>query len=311
MKDEKPVAVYGALASNLVIAVMKFIVAFLTGSSAMLAEALHSTADTGNELLLLLGLRRSRKPADETHPLGHGRELYFWGLIVAVMLFSTGAGVSIYEGVTGLSQPGEMKNVVWNYAVLGISFIAEGISWSIAFRKFLEQKKANESLWQSLRTSKDPSLFLVLGEDTAALAGLLVAFLGVFFGQQFHTHYPDVIASIIIGLILAVVSIYLVYESKSLLIGESADADLVTHVHELVQSYPAVVRARRPLTMQLSPKEIFLALDVQFKPDLHASELIGIVDEMERKIHEQHPEVGHIFIEIERLKESKSALDHV
>jgi cation diffusion facilitator family transporter len=276
----------------------------------MLAEAMHSTADTGNELLLLLGLRRSRKPADETHPLGHGRELYFWGLIVAVMLFSTGAGVSIYEGVTGLSQPGEMKNVVWNYAVLGISFIAEGISWSIAFRKFLEQKKVNESLWQSLRTSKDPSLFLVLGEDTAALAGLLVAFLGVFFGQQFHSHYPDVIASILIGLILAVVSIYLVYESKSLLIGESADSDLVTHVHELVQSYPAVAKARRPLTMQLSPKEIFLALDVQFKPDLHASELIGIVDELEKEIHEQHPEVGHIFIEIERLKEPKSKLDH-
>ena len=311
MKDEKPVAVYGALASNLVIAVMKFIVAFLTGSSAMLAEALHSTADTGNELLLLLGLRRSRKPADESHPLGHGRELYFWGLIVAVMLFSTGAGMSIYEGVTGLSHPAEMKNVVWNYAVLGVSFLAEGISWTIAFRKFLAQKKANESLWQSLRTSKDPSLFLVLGEDTAALAGLLVAFIGVFLGQQFHTHYPDVIASIVIGLILAVVSIYLVYESKSLLIGESADSDLVTHVHELVQNYPAVAKARRPLTMQLSPEEIFLALDVQFKPDLHASELIGIVDELERKIHEQHPEVGHIFIEIERLKEPKSERDHV
>ncbi len=310
MKNEKPITVYGAIASNLLIAVMKFAVAFITGSSAMLAEGIHSTADTGNELLLLLGLRQSRKPSDETHPLGHGRELYFWGLIVAIMLFSTGAGMSIYEGITGLQNPSEMKNVLWNYVVLGGSFVAEGISWAIAFRKLLQQKKGNETLWQSLRTSKDPALFLVLGEDTAALAGLLVAFAGVFLGDLFHTHYPDVIASIIIGLILAAVSIYLIYESKSLLIGESADSDVVTHVQDLVQNHPAVAKARRPLTMHLSPEEVFVALDVQFKPDLDTSDLIGIVDELENKIHQEHPNVGHIYIEIERLKKSDNKQDH-
>jgi len=310
MENEKPITVYAAIVSNLVIAIMKFIVTFITGSSAMLAEAIHSTADTGNELLLLLGIHQSRKPVDETHPMGHGRELYFWGLIVAITLFSSGAGMSIYEGVTGLSHPSEVKNVIWNYAVLGVSFVAEGISWIIVFKKFLHQKKANESSWQSLRTSKDPSLFLVLGESTAALAGLLVAFVGVFLAELLHTHYPDVIASIIIGLILATVSIYLVYESKSLLIGESADFEVVTHVQDLVQNHPAVAKAQRPLTIHLSPKEVFLALDVQFKPDLRASELIGIVDELERKIHQEHPNVGHIFIEIERLKRSDNKQDH-
>src|SRR5512138_4014268 len=221
--EEKPIAVYGAIAANLLIAAMKFVVSFITRSSVMLAEAIHSTADTGNELLLLLGLRRSRKPADRKHPFGYGPELYFWSFIVAILLFSAGAGMAIYEGVTSLSHGGELKNVGWNYAVLGVAFAADGTSWTIAFRQLMKQKREGESFWHSLRTSKDPSVFIVFGEDTADLAGLLVAFFGVFLGQLLHSHYPDVIASIIVGLILAVVAVYLAYESKSLLIGETAD----------------------------------------------------------------------------------------
>ncbi len=302
MKEEKPIAVYGAMAANIVIAVLKYIVAFITHSSAMLSEAIHSTADTGNEILLLLGLRQSRKPPDDTHPAGHGRELYFWALIVAIMIFSVGSGMSIYEGITSLSQKSEIQNVGWNYFVLGFSFVAEGISWSISFRKLIQQKKPQESFWRTLRASKDPSTFVVFGEDSAALAGLVVAFLGIFLGQQLHSHYPDVIASMIIGLILAAVAIYLVNESKSLLIGETADSDVVSNIQKIVENDPAVEKVQQPLTVQLSPQEFFLALDVQFKPDLEAAELVRVIDELERKIHQEHQDVGRIFIEIEKLK---------
>ncbi len=303
MEKEKPIAVYGAIVSNLLIAVLKYIVAFITHSSAMLAEAIHSTADTGNELFLLLGLHRSQKPADDKHPFGHGRELYFWSLIVAMMLFSSGAGMAVYEGITNLGHPKEMQNPFWNYAVLGFSFVAEGISWTIAFRKLLEEKKPQESFWSSLKGSKDPSQFIVFGEDTAALAGLVVAFLGVFLGQVLHSSYPDVIASITIGIILAIVATFLTYESKSLLIGETADTEVIKHVRTLVEEHPAVEKVRRPLTVHLSPDNVFLALDVQFKPNIQAAELVKVIDELEKKIHQAESEVGQIFIEIERLKE--------
>ena len=310
MGNEKPIAVYGAIAANLVIAALKYSVSFITGSSAMLAEAIHSTADTGNELLLLLGLRRSRKPPDNTHPLGHGRELYFWSLIVAIMLFGAGAGMSIYEGITNLSHPGELKNAGWNYAVLGFAFVADGSSWTIALRQLLQQKRTGESFWRSLRTSKDPSVFIVFGEDTADLAGLLVAFLGVFLGQQLHSHYPDVIASIMVGLILATVAIYLAYESKSLLMGESADDEIVTAVQKTLLDHPDIIRARRPLSMQLSPREVFLVLEVQFKPNLPASELVKIIDELKKEIHQEHASIGQIYIETGRMKEEEDGRNH-
>lgn len=303
MGNEKPIVVYGAIAANLIIAISKYVVALITGSSAMLSEAIHSTADTGNELLLLLGLHKSKKPPDESHPLGHGRELYFWSLIVAILLFGIGAGVSFYEGINGMLHPAEIKSPIWNYAVLGVAFAAESFSWTLAFRKLLKQKEADESIWQSLRRSKDPSLFVVFGEDTAALAGLLVAFLGIFLGERLQSHYPDAIASLLIGLILAIVASFLAYESKSLLIGETADLELVTNVQKLVQKHPAVEKARRPLSLQLSPEEIFLAIEVQFKPRLPASELVTVIDELEKRIHHEYASVGQIFIEIQGLKE--------
>jgi cation diffusion facilitator family transporter len=304
MKEEKPIVVYVAIAANLAIGAMKFVVSFITGSSAMLAEAIHSTADSGNELLLLLGIKRSKKPADEEHPLGHGRELYFWSLIVAIVLFGAGAGMSIYEGITSLSQSGEMKNVGWNYAVLGFAFLADGTSWITAFRQLRKQKKDKETFWHSIRTSKDPSVFIIFGEDTADVAGLFVAFLGVFLGQQLHSRLPDVIASILVGLILAVIAFYLIYESKSLLIGEAADPEIIARVQKMVHNHPAVEKVQVPLTVQLSPEEVFLALDVQFKPDLQAAELVKVIDELEAEIHQEQQSIGKIFIEVERLKGS-------
>jgi len=299
---EKPITVYGAIASNLIIAIFKFVVAFLTGSSAMLSEGIHSTADTGNQLLLLLGLHQSRKPADESHPFGHGQELYFWSLIVAIILFSAGGGMSIYEGITHLEHPTELRSPVWNYVVLGSAFIAEGISWSIALRELLKKKDADESFWEGLRASKDPSIFIVFGEDTAALAGLSVAFLGIFLGHQLNSHYPDAIASLIIGLILSLVAIFLAYESKSLLVGETAAPKTVEGIRKLVLGHPAVENMRRPLTMHFGPNEILLSLDVQFQSQLQASKLVKVIDELEMQIHQKYPNISQIFIEVEGLK---------
>jgi cation diffusion facilitator family transporter len=300
---ERPIVIYGALAANLVIAAVKYVVAFVTGSSAMLSEAIHSTADTGNELLLLLGRHRSGRPADTAHPFGHGRELYFWSLIVAVMLFSTGAGMSVYEGLTKLSHPSPIKDPFWNYVVLGFSFLAESISWIIAYRALAAQKKRGENLWKTLTWSKDPSVFVVFAEDTAALAGLTVAFLGVFFGELFQSHYPDVIAAILIGFILAVIAIFLANQSKSLLIGETADTAMVSAIQELVEQNPAVEKVHRILSMQLSPDEVLLAMDVQFGPDLHTINLVQVIDEIEKKIHGEHKSIGQVFIEIEGLEQ--------
>jgi len=300
--SENPITIYGAIASNLIIAVTKYIVAFITGSSAMLSEGIHSTADTGNELLLLFGLRQSRKPADAEHPFGHGQELYFWSLIVAIILFSAGGGMSIYEGITHLIHPSELRDPIWNYIVLGIAFLVEGISWSIAYRELLRRRDPGESFWHGLRNSKDPSVFIVFGEDTAALGGLMVAFLGVFLGHQIDSRYPDGIASILIGLILAAVAIFLAYESKSLLVGETADLKTVEEIRSLVLSHPNVEQLRRPMTMHFGPNEILLSLDVQFQADLRAAELVGVIDELEMQIHEQHPSIRQIFIEVEGLK---------
>jgi cation diffusion facilitator family transporter len=302
--SRKPIAVYGAIASNLIIAIIKYVVAFVTGSSAMLSEGIHSTADTGNELLLLLGLRQSRKPADEIHPFGHGQQLYFWSLIVAIILFSSGGGMSIYEGITHLIHPHELRTPFWNYIVLAFAFLLEGISWTIALRELLRRKDAEDSFWRGLRASKDPSIFIVFGEDTAALAGLLVAFLGIFLGEQFNSPYPDAFASVVIGFILAAVAIFLVNESQSLLVGETANRKTVENIRELVLAHPAVEEMRRPLTMHFGPDEILLNLDVQFHPDLRAAQLVRVIDELENKIRKQYPEIRKIFIEVEGLTDS-------
>jgi cation diffusion facilitator family transporter len=302
MGEERPIVVYGAIASNLAIAVMKYAVAFLTGSAAMLSEALHSTADTGNELLLLLGIHQSKKPADRMHPVGYGREIYFWSLIVAIILFGIGAGMSIYEGITSLIHPQEIKSTLWNYLVLAGAAIAEGASLYLAVKKLLEQKEPDENIWQSLGRSKDPSIFVVFGENTAALAGLLVAFLGIFLGELLRSPLPDSIASLIIGIILGIVAIYLAYQSKSLLIGETADLELVNQVERLVRKHPEVEDLHRPLTVQLSPRAVFLALEVQFKPDLRASELTGVIDRLEKDIHKNHKTIKQIYIEIDQLR---------
>lgn len=295
--SRRPIAVYGAIASNLAIAVAKFAAAFVTGSSAMLAEGIHSVVDTGNELLLLLGLHRSRRPGDELHPFGHGKELYFWSLIVAILLFGVGGGMSVYEGISHLQHPREIRDAVWNYVVLAVAFLAEGTSWTIALRQLLRQRRGR-GLWHTVRASKDPSVYTVLAEDTAALAGVVVAFLGVYLGHRLGKPDLDAAASMVIGLILAAVAVFLAFESRGLLVGESADRAVVERIREITEADPGVDRVRRLLTMHLGPEQVLLNMDLAFRPGLGASDLPGVVERVEEGIRREFPEIDRIFIEV-------------
>ena len=299
--NRTPIVVYGALASNLVIAISKFVAAMITGSSAMLAEGIHSSVDTANELLLLLGLHRSRTPSDSGHPFGYGKEIYFWGLIVAVMLFGVGGGMSVYEGILHLLHPAEIGNPFWNYLVLGLAFCAEGTSWTIAMRK-LRANQGDVALLRAMRRSKDPSVFIVVAEDTAALTGIGVAFVGVFLSRQLGSPYFDGAASIIIGLIMASMAVFLVYESRGLLLGESADPELVASIQKLAAEDDGVRQVFRPLTMHLGPDEVLLNIDIEFQPHLSAEEIALIIDRLESTIRKNHPQISRIFIEVEAFR---------
>lgn len=299
---EKPVAVFGAMGANLAIAVAKFVASAFTGSSAMLTEGIHSLVDTGNEVLLYIGIRRAERPPDDEHPFGHGMELYFWSLIVAVLLFGVGGGMSVYEGVLHVMNPSEKGNQAWNYTVLGISFVAEGISWGIAMREF-QSHRGEGGFWKAFVASKDPSVYTVIAEDTAALTGLVIAFLGVFLSHWLEMPVLDGIASILIGTVLAGVAVFLVVQSKGLLIGESADEALIKDVRSCAERDPAVDHARRPLTIHLGPREVVVNLSLAFKNDLSANQVAQAVDRIEDSIRKAKPEVGMIFIEADAIKQ--------
>lgn len=289
--------IYVAIAGNLAIAFVKFIAAALTGSSAMLSEGIHSLVDTGNQLLLLLGVNRSRKPADSKHPFGYGKELYFWSLIVAIMLFGVGGGMTIYEGVTHILEPRPLEEPFWAYVILGVSMLMEGISWTFAIRALLAEK-GKHSLWQTLRRSYDPSVLTVLLEDTAALIGLMVAFAGIYLAHRFSNPYFDGAASVLIGVILCIVSVILARESKGLLVGEAATPEVVESVTSLALNEPAVVAVNQVLTLVFGPEEVLLNIEAQFVPSLRVSELAKVVSRLEVTIQQYHPRVKRIFIEV-------------
>jgi cation diffusion facilitator family transporter len=288
--------VYVATAANLAVAITKFIAAAVSGSSAMFAEGVHSLVDTGNELLLLLGLRRSRKQADVYHPYGYGQELYFWSLIVAVVLFGVGGGVALYNGVSHLISPQPLEDPFWAYVVLAIAAVLEGTSWFFAISGVLA-RRGSRSLWQTIRRSDDPSVFTILFEDSAALAGLATAFLGVYLGHGFQNLYADGAASVMIGLILAVVALFLIRESKGLLVGEAANPEVVESITAIVRDDPDVVAVERVLTLVLGPDDILLNLDARFHPSLSSAELAAAVSRLERAVRQRHPSIRRIFIE--------------
>jgi cation diffusion facilitator family transporter len=265
----------------------------------MLSEGIHSVVDTGNGCLLLVGLRKSKKPADARHPFGHGKELYFWPLIVAIMIFALGGGMSIYEGIIHLKHP-HMSDPTWNYIVLGIAFFFESISSFFAFRAFKGELRGRGAL-AAIRASKDPTTFTVLFEDSAALLGLIVAFLGIFLGHMLGNPYFDGAASIGIGLILASVSVFLAYETKGLLIGEGVDPETLAGVREIVMTDSAVDELKDALTMHFGPADVLLTLDIRFKKEMSADDITAAVPRLEEKIQSRYPYIKHIFVEAKSL----------
>jgi cation diffusion facilitator family transporter len=299
MADSR-LAVYGAIAGNSAIAVMKFAGAAVTGSSAMLSEAIHSAVDTGNGLLLLLGLRLSRRPPDERHPFGNGKELYFWSLIVAMLVFGVGGGVSAYEGILHVLHPPPLKDPFWAYVVLGAAAVFEGSSLAVALRQFYAQK-GDTPFWKALRTSKDPSVYTVMAEDSAALAGLVAAALGIFGSHQLDMPTLDGIASIVIGGLLVGVASFLIYQSRNLLIGEAVDTGMAAEIQRIASAEAKVLRAAWPLTMYFGPADVLLALDAQFHAGVSAEEVRNSVNRMEDRIRARFPEVQRIYIEVRRV----------
>jgi cation diffusion facilitator family transporter len=252
----------------------------------------------------LLGIKRSKRPADAGHPFGHGKEIYFWTLIVAVLVFSLGGGMSLYEGITHLQHPEELKDPKWNYIVLVISMFFEGSSLIYAIRTF-NKTKGEFSFWKEVRMSKDPALFAVIYEESAALLGLLIALAGVFFCHYFDNPVYDAVASMLIGALLIYVAVVMVKESKGLLVGESAHADIVKGVYALINEEPAVSTLYYPLTMHLAPEEILLAIDVQFHSEMTMYELFDNINHLEIKIKEKYPSIKKIYIEAKNLKGKK------
>lgn len=288
--------IYGAIAANLAIAVAKFVAAGITGSSAMISEGIHSLVDTGNGFLLLLGIKRSKIAPDSRHPFGHGKEVYFWALIVAILIFSIGGGISFYEGFIHIKHPQPLSDPTWSYVVLGLALIFEGAVLIIAIKKFPKLRKG-QSFWQGIKSSKDPAAFAVIFEDVAALLGVFIALAGIYLGHQFNNPYFDGAASIAIGIVLALVAVLLAYESKGLLIGEGAAPHILKSINQLVLSDTAIERADLPLTMHLGPTEVVLALELKFKEGMTTLEIEKSIIRIESAIQKEHPEIKKIFIE--------------
>ena len=290
--------IYAALIGNTLIAITKFMAAAVTGSSAMLSEGIHSTVDTGNQLLLLHGLRRARRPADDAFPFGYGKEVYFWSFVVAILIFSVGAGVSLYEGIQHLQHPAELAAPHVNYIVLGFALLFEGAAWYLAFREF-NRARGRRGYWEAIRHGKDPSLFIVLFEDTAAMLGILVAFGGVFLTALTGSHVYDAVASILIGLILALTAALLAHETQGLLIGESANREVVRGIRQLALAFPQILRTNEVLTMHMGPRFILVNLSVEFRDEVTAVEIEQVVARLDRQIKAAHPNVKRVFVEAE------------
>ena len=287
--------VYAALAGNLAIAIAKFVAASFSGSSAMLSEGVHSLVDTVNELLLLYGMHRAARPPDAVHPFGHGRELYFWSFIVALLVFALGAGVSLFEGVGHLRHPEPISSPLINYIVLGVSMLFEGGSWAIALREF-RVAKGSMGYFEAFRQSKDPSTFTVLLEDSAALLGLLIALAGVVCAQVFDLPELDGAASIGIAVVLAIAAGLLARESKGLLIGEPAHPRLRESLLEIAANDPGVGHVNGVLTVQMGPHTVVAALSAEFEDRLTTPQIEQCINRIEKAVKSRHADVTSLFI---------------
>ena len=302
--------IYAALAGNCLIAMTKVVAAFMTGSSAMLSEAVHSGADTGNQILLLYGLRRAKLPADNEFPFGHGKEIYFWSFVVAIVLFAGGAGLSMYKGIAQLVSPLPVRHSFINYGVIGLAMVFEGISWYIALTEFAKSK----GTWgyiQAIHRGKDPSIFIVLLEDSAAIVGLVVAFTGILLSHVTGIPAYDAAAAVIIGLILAGTAILLASETKGLLIGESANKEVVQGIRDIACLYKEIKQVNEVLTMHMGPDFILVNISVDFVDPILATAVEATVAGLDSAIKRAYPLVQRIFVEVEtwRRKEEPISKD--
>jgi cation diffusion facilitator family transporter len=288
--------IFAALAGNTLIAITKFAAASYTGSSAMLSEGIHSLVDTGNQGLLLYGMKKSAAPADSEYPFGHGKELYFWAFVVAILIFALGAGISIYEGIHKVMDPEPVSSPIVNYVVLGAAMIFEGGAWFVAYKEF-NKNRGQIGLLTAIRRSKDPTVFTVLFEDTAAMAGLVVALVGIACAQAFDLPMLDGVASILIGCILALTAIFLAIETKGLLIGEAASPAVVEGIRDLVAQEPGILRVNELLTMHFSPRDVLLNLSLDFNDGVSSGEVERLVSSLENRIVAAFPSIKRVFIE--------------
>ena len=288
--------IYAALIGNGLIAITKFIAAGLTGSAAMLSEAVHSVVDTGNQGLLLYGIKRSNRPADDAHPFGYGMELYFWAFVVAILIFAGGAGISIYHGIEKILHPEPLQNTYVNYIVLGLAMVFEAFAWWIAFKAF-RATKGDLGYMEAVRRSKDPTLFTVLFEDSAAMLGLIVAMIGIALGQALDMPVLDGVASVLIGVILALTAALLAYEAKGLLIGEGVQPETRRGIKAVIAEQPGILRLNELRTMHLGPDEVLLTISVDFSSDMTADQVEGTISKMEKDIKTRYPEAKRVFIE--------------
>lgn len=296
---------YTGLAANMGVAATKFVAAGATGSAAMFSEGIHSLVDGGNELLLLLGLRRSQRPPDQRRPFGYGREQYFWSWVVALLIFVVGGGVAVYQGVRHLQQPEPLTSPRWNYLVLGISALFDGYSLRTTWRAFNAERKGRP-FWRSLRNSKDPATLTVFFEDVSDIAGLLIAFLGVWLGHALHNPYADGLASVLIGLLLMAVAGGLARQSKSLLLGEGVAPATLRQLVALTEADPAVLRALRSATIYLGPHEITLVQDVAFRADLTTAGISQAIVRIQTAIKTAFPAIKHTYMQPVTLADSES-----
>lgn len=293
---ESKIAIYGAIGANVAIAATKFVVAGITGSSAMLSEGVHSAVDTFNGVLLLVGLHLSKRPATAEHPFGHGKELYFWSLIVAVLIFGLGGGVSFFEGVQHIRQPEPMRDPFWNYVVLAAAALFEGSSFLIALRQFRAQARGLP-FWQALDRSKDPTTYTVLAEDSAALVGLAVAALGIYLSHALDMPELDGVASVIIGVLLAGVAVVLVAQARGLLIGEGIRPETARAIRAMAMEQECVEEVGHILSMYIGPDEVLVVVDVNFKDDTPTGEAADAIAAIEKQARARFPMIRRIFIE--------------
>lgn len=297
------IVLFGALFANLGVAIAKFVAAAMTGSSSMLSEGFHSLVDSGNQVLLLYGQHRAKRPADARHPFGYGRELYFWAFVVAILIFALGSGISIYEGWQHIRDPEPLSDPTINYVVLGVAVLLEGASWVIAVRQFA-QAKGDAGWWEAVKESKDPAGFIVLFEDSAALAGLLVAAVGIWASHAWGDPRIDGGASIVIGAILAAVAVLLAREAKGLLIGERADLRVVERVRTLVAASPGITAVNHVRTIHTAPEAVFVAISADFDDGLTMGEGEALIEQIEKRLREEMPEISSIYVRPEKREDA-------